>query len=328
MKAPHLIQPARLRRWLANRQLSFEGGFNGRTNKLVDSCYAHWVGGSFALLRAAESYAKLLHLSQGELAAGSARPRRSPSCPHKNSNTKLDMEEDHPPLSCLRAREILLLDYVQLVDVNGISCQSETAWGTAEEIYQTQQTTLEQFLSANDEALLEGRAHEAWRQKIARNFENSNQDNEPSPEVHPTHPDEGDFLFNQTKLQEYILRCCQDEKVGGLMDKPGHAHDAYHTCYALAGLSIAQNLQYLAHAKSTTPYVMKAFQKGYIPGKIPDEKDEKALSNGVEIKRKRSYGVVVNKAGGGLLRSSNPIFNMHQSRVRSALKTWGMRNFI
>jgi len=27
------------------------GGFKGRTNKLVDGCYAWWVGGCFALLR-------------------------------------------------------------------------------------------------------------------------------------------------------------------------------------------------------------------------------------------------------------------------------------
>jgi len=28
------------------------GGFKGRTNKLVDGCYAWWCGGSFALLEA------------------------------------------------------------------------------------------------------------------------------------------------------------------------------------------------------------------------------------------------------------------------------------
>lgn len=31
--------------WVAMRQLSLEGGFSGRTNKLVDGCYSHWVGG-------------------------------------------------------------------------------------------------------------------------------------------------------------------------------------------------------------------------------------------------------------------------------------------
>lgn len=35
-----------------NRQMECEGGFQGRTNKLVDGCYSFWVGGLFPLLRA------------------------------------------------------------------------------------------------------------------------------------------------------------------------------------------------------------------------------------------------------------------------------------
>lgn len=33
-----------------NRQTRFEGGFQGRTNKLVDGCYSFWQAGAFALL--------------------------------------------------------------------------------------------------------------------------------------------------------------------------------------------------------------------------------------------------------------------------------------
>ncbi len=39
--------------WLSERQMSIEGGFNGRTNKLVDGCYSWWVGGTFPLVEAA-----------------------------------------------------------------------------------------------------------------------------------------------------------------------------------------------------------------------------------------------------------------------------------
>ena len=39
-----------LERWLANRQGDVEGGFNGRTNKLVDGCYSFWQGGCFPIL--------------------------------------------------------------------------------------------------------------------------------------------------------------------------------------------------------------------------------------------------------------------------------------
>ncbi|TMW57612.1 hypothetical protein Poli38472_003537 [Pythium oligandrum] len=36
--------------WLTNRQMPFEGGYQGRTNKLVDGCYSFWQGALPALL--------------------------------------------------------------------------------------------------------------------------------------------------------------------------------------------------------------------------------------------------------------------------------------
>ncbi|XP_076651386.1 farnesyl transferase beta subunit [Halictus rubicundus] len=48
------------------------------------------------------------------------------------------------------------------------------------------------------------------------------------------------WLFNQEALQEYLLICCQHPD-GGFVDKPQKISDMYHTCYALSGLSIAQN---------------------------------------------------------------------------------------
>ena len=40
----------RLADWFAKRQIAEEGGFNGRVNKLVDSCYNFWQGAAFELL--------------------------------------------------------------------------------------------------------------------------------------------------------------------------------------------------------------------------------------------------------------------------------------
>ena len=34
----------RLLHWLVHRQMSTEGGFQGRVNKLVDGCYSYWIG--------------------------------------------------------------------------------------------------------------------------------------------------------------------------------------------------------------------------------------------------------------------------------------------
>lgn len=36
-------------RWLVARQFQLEGGFSGRSNKLVDACYSFWVGASLTL---------------------------------------------------------------------------------------------------------------------------------------------------------------------------------------------------------------------------------------------------------------------------------------
>ena len=47
----HRLDLARLAHWAAHRQGSPEGGFNGRTNKLVDGCYSLWQGGVFPLLQ-------------------------------------------------------------------------------------------------------------------------------------------------------------------------------------------------------------------------------------------------------------------------------------
>ncbi|EGW35526.1 beta subunit of protein farnesyltransferase [Spathaspora passalidarum NRRL Y-27907] len=44
------INVEKLLRWSVERQMSIEGGLNGRTNKLVDSCYSFWIGALFPML--------------------------------------------------------------------------------------------------------------------------------------------------------------------------------------------------------------------------------------------------------------------------------------
>lgn len=48
-----VLDISRLAKWMCARQMAFEGGFSGRTNKLVDGCYSYWVGGTFPLLQRA-----------------------------------------------------------------------------------------------------------------------------------------------------------------------------------------------------------------------------------------------------------------------------------
>ncbi|RUS24247.1 terpenoid cyclases/protein prenyltransferase alpha-alpha toroid, partial [Jimgerdemannia flammicorona] len=49
---PKLVVRLPFLHWLVSRQMSLEGGFQGRCNKLVDGCYSFWVGGVFPLIEA------------------------------------------------------------------------------------------------------------------------------------------------------------------------------------------------------------------------------------------------------------------------------------
>ena len=76
-----LINVPRLKKWLATRQHKAGLGFNGRTNKLIDSCYSFWVGSAHAILRAQEAVAASRRRC---VAAGDTPPRDTavPSLPH------------------------------------------------------------------------------------------------------------------------------------------------------------------------------------------------------------------------------------------------------
>lgn len=53
LKETHKINLEKFIYWAVNRQMSVEGGFNGRTNKVVDNCYSFWQGALFKLINVA-----------------------------------------------------------------------------------------------------------------------------------------------------------------------------------------------------------------------------------------------------------------------------------
>eukprot|EP01104_Vermistella_antarctica_P005699 TRINITY_DN1622_c0_g3_i1.p1 TRINITY_DN1622_c0_g3~~TRINITY_DN1622_c0_g3_i1.p1 ORF type:complete len:462 (-),score=52.69 TRINITY_DN1622_c0_g3_i1:567-1826(-) len=136
--------------WAVSRQMSLEGGFQGRTNKLVDSCYSFWQGALFPLLH------------------------RILKCP-KWAEAGAEHERKRP--------------FLREQEVDGV-------------------------------------------------------------QVRTTVGPDGDYLYDQFALQEYLLECAQ-EAGGGLRDKPGKSRDLYHTCYSLSGLSLAQH-----NSPSTPPSVL------------------------------------------------------------------------
>lgn len=46
-------------KWLYDRQTALEGGYNGRTNKLVDGCYSWYVGSAIATVSGERGRASL-----------------------------------------------------------------------------------------------------------------------------------------------------------------------------------------------------------------------------------------------------------------------------
>ncbi|KAG7297921.1 hypothetical protein JYU34_018676 [Plutella xylostella] len=52
MNKTQLCDTDSLLRWCVNRQMRLEGGFQGRTNKLVDGCYSFWQGAAFPIISA------------------------------------------------------------------------------------------------------------------------------------------------------------------------------------------------------------------------------------------------------------------------------------
>ncbi|XP_066532931.1 protein farnesyltransferase subunit beta [Hoplias malabaricus] len=53
MGKEHMLDLKALLRWVTSRQMRFEGGFQGRCNKLVDGCYSFWQAGLLPLLHRA-----------------------------------------------------------------------------------------------------------------------------------------------------------------------------------------------------------------------------------------------------------------------------------
>ncbi|XP_062857529.1 protein farnesyltransferase subunit beta isoform X2 [Trichomycterus rosablanca] len=49
----HMLDLKSLLRWVTSRQMRYEGGFQGRCNKLVDGCYSFWQAGLLPLLHRA-----------------------------------------------------------------------------------------------------------------------------------------------------------------------------------------------------------------------------------------------------------------------------------
>jgi protein farnesyltransferase subunit beta len=100
----HRLDLDALLQWMALRQLGKEGGFNGRANKLVDSCYSLWVGGMFPLLHAAKRAVAMRHAGNVQQQQQQQQQQQGPA-----SRTALDVGVGLSPHPHLQDRHAALM---------------------------------------------------------------------------------------------------------------------------------------------------------------------------------------------------------------------------
>ncbi|KAL7472539.1 hypothetical protein ACHAXS_012916 [Conticribra weissflogii] len=122
LDAVEQIHVDRLKAWLAHRQMGFEGGFCGRTNKLVDGCYSFWQGGAIKLLDEWEAERNI----EGERASVNMKEEKNAKgveggVGEEEREGNEEENEENTEQSDIGFDEIMLQRYILLCaqDVNG-----------------------------------------------------------------------------------------------------------------------------------------------------------------------------------------------------------------
>lgn len=116
-----------LLRWLTNKQMTVEGGFCGRSNKLVDSCYSYWQGAVFPLIH--PFLGKLLNLNPKpscESKAGKSDTQDNEMNSGPQTRSKNRAKEDLLDTKPDKLLEELLFDCGSLQDYILNKCQSKS----------------------------------------------------------------------------------------------------------------------------------------------------------------------------------------------------------
>ncbi|KAL3157921.1 hypothetical protein ABBQ32_012325 [Trebouxia sp. C0010 RCD-2024] len=271
----HQLDLPRLIHWAVHMQGSVEGGFMGRTNKLVDGCYSFWQGGLFPLLQKlmpdflAQTSIPLMPRYASSSATATAGCG-SGSEGGDNSDADVAVEEEEILQLTARSPERQALD--DLFRTKALAESAAKSAATAEEasraaaaadsdnaaeLYHKAQhmlgasTVLQQAVqrSADNLDTVTANAAIICGSLLENPFEQSPQSTDPP--AFSGRPEDGipcrlensacPLLYNVHALQLWLLKCCQASK-GGMRDKPGKPPDYYHTCYCLSGLSSSQHV--------------------------------------------------------------------------------------
>jgi protein farnesyltransferase subunit beta len=251
-----------LLRWATRMQGWMEGGFMGRTCKLVDGCYAFWQGAALPVLRdailgaggqggeaqARDGDAQGAGAAPDDEARGAAAARVAAALRGEAGAAEAGFVRALRPLSpraaAQRAAEAVQLRLDAAVDA---SLAAEEAYIAAAEAAEAAEA---------DPAALKGRAvaalgQAAALQEAARRADAHSaaaacaapallRDSPAAAAAAAAAAAPLDPLYDHAALQLWLLACCQGVR-GGMRDKPGKHVDYYHTCYCLSGLSSAQH---------------------------------------------------------------------------------------
>lgn len=261
-----VINLPNLLNWVAFCQGKVEGGFRGRTNKLVDGCYSFWQGGVFTILqqimpelnRQQMAYNSPLCTAQAQfvvdLSLDTEEIRRQESAsPSSTSTSNVPTEGDSEAArtSSGRSVERTASGSPEEFRATGTSPAHATREGhsrgsaselvTAEELFPVIDHNIRRAPISVTFEELEDEAPESSTE--ARDETGDPKQAQPSTVNQLLNENEQILngpLYNSQALQGYILLCCQVLD-GGLRDKPGKSPDYYHTCYCLSGLTQAQS---------------------------------------------------------------------------------------
>lgn len=221
-----VVDLERLLSWASRMQGPMEGGFMGRTCKLVDGCYSFWQGALFPIIQKALDDRQLSNF-------------QTSSTLETSSGYELDNESDNE-----KEYESLLLECLSLANPAPPQTVAQEELERSQELLDAcLKQTLEENWDRDRTRDVLARASAA-QDAVTACEDAMRRAQCAAPLLVAKFSDGGDdlqkrCLYDPLSLQFWILSACQGTK-GGLKDKPGKGVDYYHTCYCLSGLSSAQ----------------------------------------------------------------------------------------
>lgn len=256
IKLPNLLN------WIVFCQGKVEGGFRGRTNKLVDGCYSFWQGGVFSILQhimpelnrqQLASITPLYEAWNQDVASSSASSSKvtlegsSEVSPTSRESVEERTAAGIPADAEPRATDGTTTDHQPTGTSPMYTHREDNRRGSISEL-----VTAEQLFPVVDRNIKRAPISVTFEELEDQVSETSKEAKDGAGNTNQAQLSTVDQILNENEqmlygplynahaLQGYILLCCQVLD-GGLRDKPGKSPDYYHTCYCLSGLSQAQS---------------------------------------------------------------------------------------